>query len=323
MALQIGKDIIGIAKQTAKGTIATNPHFAHGVADGSGIQVAPEQKAVELTSAYLNPSGPYRAGSENTAEVKTLSWEKSVGLYLLAALGSCSTAGSTNYTHTITLGSSLLYFTIFEKKGDDAIIAIKDCKLDELEFAWEANEPLEMTAKFVGGAHSYPSTFTPTVNEYDGSTFVTPVGGTFQYDVDSGTPATADVLGGKVVIKRAAEAKLYSGALEAGDVWEGACEVEAMLRVNPADTTLWRTIVTGTSSGAGIAATPTMGSFLVKFMNGTDYLQLAASSVAFLCDLPPAGPAGGAAESELSGLCYRAATATPITATVYNTQATY
>jgi len=323
MALQIGKDIIGIAKQSAKGTIATQPYFAHGLADGSGIQVAPEDKAVELTSAYLNPSGPYRAKSENTAEVKTLAWEKSVGLYLLAALGSCSTAGSSPYTHTITLGSSLLYFTIFEKKGDDAILAIKDCKLDELSFEWEGNEPVTMEAKFVGGAHSYPSTFTPTVNEYDSSTFVTPVGGTFQYDVDSATPVTADVLGGKVTIKRAADPKVYSGALEAGDVWEGACEVEAMLKVNPTDTTLWRTLVTGTAAGTAIGSTPTMGSFLIKFMNGTDYLQLAASSVNFLCDLPPAGPAGGAAESELSGLCYRAATATPITATVYNTQATY
>ena len=37
MALQIGKDLIGIAKQAAKGTIAANPYFVHGVADGSGI----------------------------------------------------------------------------------------------------------------------------------------------------------------------------------------------------------------------------------------------------------------------------------------------
>lgn len=96
-----------------------------------------------------------------------------------------------------------------------------------------------------------------------------------------------------------------------------------MLRINPSDTTLWRTIITGTSSGSAIAATPTMGSFLVKFMNGTHYMQIAASSVAFVCDLPPAGPAGGAAESELSGLCYRGSGATPITATVYNLQATY
>lgn len=295
MALQIGTDLIGIAKQSVKGTIAANPYFSHGVADGSGIQVKPEQKSVELTSAYLNPSGPYRTNSENTAEIKTLAWTKSSGLYLLSALGSCSTAGSTNYTHTITLGSSLLYFTIFEKKGDDTIIAIKDCKLDELEFAWEGNEPLEMSAKFVGGVHSYPASFTATVAEADTSDYVTPVGGTFQYDVDSGTPVTASVLGGKVTIKRAAEAKVYSGALEAADVWEGGCEVEAMLKIVPDDVDLWRTIITGTSSGTAIAATPTMGSFLVKFMDGTDYLQFSASSVSFLCDLPPAGPAGGAA----------------------------
>ena len=44
MALQIGKDQVGIAKQAGKGTIAANPAFAHGLT-GGGIKVDVSQEA--------------------------------------------------------------------------------------------------------------------------------------------------------------------------------------------------------------------------------------------------------------------------------------
>lgn len=322
MALQIGKDVLGIAKQTAKGTIATNPYFAHGLA-GGGLKIDPTQAAEELTSAYLNASGAYREKVENGADFTTRAWQKAVGLYFLLALGSVNTTGAGPYTHVITLGSSLLYATVFEKKGDDSIHAVKDCKLDELEISWDENKPVELKAKFVGGAWSSPATFTPTADESDTTNRFTPVGGTFKYDADSATPVTASVLGGKVTIKRSPEAKFFSGSVEAGDVWEGGCEVETMLKVVPHDTTLWRTLITGTSSGTAVASSPVYGSFEHTFVKGSDSLKIAASSVAFLCDLPEADPKGGAAVSELSGLCYRGATATPLTVTLINTQVSY
>lgn len=322
MALQKGKAQIGIAKQASKGTIAANPTFAHGLT-GGGLTIAVNQEADPVTSAYLNPSGAYRDKVENGANIQSRVWQKAIGLYLYGVLGGISTSGSGTYTHTITLGSSLPYLTVFEKAGDAAIHAVKDCKVDELEISWEENKPLEFSAKLVGGVWSAPATFTPTVDESDTTNYYTPVGGTFKYDIDSATPVVASVKGGKINIKRSAEPVFYSGAIEAADVFEGSCAVEVALTVLPDDTTLWRNIVTGAVGGASIQTSPLYGSFEVTFAKGSDSLKVAGSSTAFLCDYPEADPAGGAVEAELAGVAYRGAGTTPITVTLINTQASY
>ena len=130
------------------------------------------------------------------------------------------------------------------------------------------------------------------------------------------------VTGGKITVKRGAQAKFYSGAVEAGDVEEGRCDVEVALNLEPDDLAMWRTIVTGSASGGSVAEAPVYGSFELSFAHGSDLLVVEAGRVAFLADLPEADPAGGAAQVELSGICYRVA-GTPLTATLTNAQASY
>lgn len=322
MGLQVAKKQFGIAKQSGKGTIAANPYFAHGLASG-GLTVAPNQESDPLTSAYVNPAGAYRDKVENGASYETRAWQKALGLYLLGVLGSDVVTGANPYTHTITLGSALPYLTAFEKASDNTLLAVKDCKVDSLELAWEENKPLVCSVKLVGGAFSVPSTFTPTVDECDTSNYYTPVGGTFKLDTASATPVVTPVTAGKITIARSAEAKFFSGVIEAGDVGEGACDVDVSLTVVPDDMTVWRKALTGAINGTSIATAAQYGSFEVTFVKGADSLKLSGGSVTFLTDLPEADPSGGFADAELVGKAYRGATATPITAVLVNTQATY
>jgi hypothetical protein len=236
--------------------------------------------------------------------------------------GGAAAGGGGMYTHVCTLGDTLDYFTCFETKGDDTLQAVQDCKLDELEISWEENMPLKVAATFVGGAWSIPATFVAAVDEMDTADYFTPVGGSFKYDVDSDTPEEASVIGGKVTIKRSAEAKFYSGSIEPGDVFEGSCEVEVSLTVLPDDMDLWRTMLTGSDAGTQVQGVTLYGSFEVTFVNGTSSLKLACARAAFLSDFPEADPDGGAVEMDLAGIAYRSA-GTPLTATLVNTQPTY
>jgi hypothetical protein len=322
MGLQVGKDVFGVARQSGKGALAANPTFAHGLT-GGGIKVDISQEADPITSAYLSPAGAYRDKIEAGAQVETRVWQKAIGLYLLGALGSDVVTGTGPYTHTITLGSSTPYLSLFEKKGDGSLHALRDAKVDELEISWEENKPLDLKVTTVAGVWSVPSTFTPAVDESDTANYYVPVGGTFKYAVDSGTPAVAAIVGGKITIKRSAEAVFKSGTIEADDVQEGGCSVELSLTVLPDDMALWKNVVTGSPTGTSIQTTPLYGSAEVAFTKGADSLKLAAGSVAFLCDMPDADPAGGSAKVELVGTAYRGAAASPITATLINTQATY
>lgn len=322
MAVQKAKDYIGVARQWALGSVALTPQFGHGLA-GGGITVGLEQEPDPLTSAYLARAGAYRSKVENGAEYTARAWEKSVGLYLLAALGDVSSSGSGDpYTHVFTLGDDVPYLTVFESKGDGTILAVADCKVDELGFNWEENMPVELAVKLIGTELSFPATFVADVSEVDTVTYFSPIGGTFKLDVDSETPVTATLVGGNITLKRSSEAKFYSGDIEAGDVAESFCEVEIGFTVVPANLQEWRTIVTGSSSGAGAANSVTYGSFEMTFVYGTHSLKFEADQVAFVCDLPEADPAGGAAEVELSGQCYLQS-GTPITVTLTNGHADY
>ena len=322
MALQKGKDVFGIAKQSAKGSIAANPTFAHGLA-GGGMSIDVSQDPDELTSAYLNPSGAFRDKIDAGVKIETRVWQKAIGLYLLAALGSDVVTGGPAYVHTITLGSALAYLTAFEKKGDATLYALKDCKVDELVLEWDENKPLVMNATLTGGAFSIPATFTVGTDESDTSNYYTPVGGTFKYDVDSATPVTSSVKGGKITIKRSAEAQFFSGAIEAGDVFEGGLEIAVALSVVPDDMLLWKNIVTGSTSGTTLLTVPQYGSFEHTFVFGADSLKITCAHVDFRCDMPEADPKGGAVVSELVGNAYRGATATPITVVLTNAVASY
>ena len=322
MALQKGKDVFGIAKQSAKGSIAANPTFAHGLA-GGGMSIDVSQDPDELTSAYLNPSGAFRDKIDAGVKIETRVWQKAIGLYLLAALGSDVVTGGPAYVHTITLGSALAYLTAFEKKGDATLYALKDCKVDELVLEWDENKPLVMNATLTGGAFSIPATFTVGTDESDTSNYYTPVGGTFKYDVDSATPVTSFVKGGKITIKRSAEAQFFSGAIEAGDVFEGGLEIAVALSVVPDDMLLWKNIVTGSTSGTTLLTVPQYGSFEHTFVFGADSLKITCAHVDFRCDMPEADPKGGAVVSELVGNAYRGATATPITVVLTNAVASY
>ena len=237
--------------------------------------------------------------------------------------GGAAASGTGYNTHTITLGAATPYLTAFEVKGDDTKPVVRDCKVDELGLAWDGNKPVELTAKLVGTVLSFNTTFTAVEDEVDAVTDFRPAGGTFKIDVDSGTPVTAPLVAGTISIKRAAEPQFYSGDIEAGDVAEGFCTVECSFTVVPADLDEWRTVITGSDSGTGVDGDVVYGSFEMSFENGVDTLVLSADNVAYMCDLPDADPAGGAAKVDLAGIAYRSGVASPITAVLENTLTDY
>ena len=66
-ALQIGRDIVGVAKQTALGAIAANPTYAHGVATGSLPSIAIGQADDPQTSGGRAAPGAYRNRSTRSS----------------------------------------------------------------------------------------------------------------------------------------------------------------------------------------------------------------------------------------------------------------
>jgi hypothetical protein len=323
-ALQIGRDIVGVAKQASQGTISANPTFAHGVATGALPSIAIGQADDPQTSAGRAAPGAYRNSVDEKFTFETRAWQKSIGLYLLGILGSDSVTGTGPYVHTIAQGLSVPYLSMFAKKSDGTIVAVRDSKITKLELSWADNQPLVVAIETDGTVLSFPATFVATTDESGTLAYYTPVGGTFKYDITTNTPAVASVVGGKVTIAQDVTTPIYSGTIEAGDAIEGNLNIDVSLDVIPADATLWRKILTGAIAGTSIMATPQYGSFEVTFAKGTDSLKLGATNVGFLADLPGSDAKGGPGQMSIAGGCYPAAAGgTPLTATLTNQVVSY
>lgn len=139
-------------KQTAKGTAAT---WAAGKAHknafaGGNIGPVRETDALSETDASRDRGVSYvtSAGVEGEPEVYTR--DESIVLWLNSALGSLATAGTTNFTHTVTPGNTLPYLTVWKNLADTLFEEYRDCKVGTLTISAEAGSPLSATIGIQG-----------------------------------------------------------------------------------------------------------------------------------------------------------------------------
>lgn len=325
MALQSALATVGVAKQTAKGSAASTATFGHGLTDGTIMSVEVDQSLEEHTSGVRTSAGVNRMSVVPAIDFSTRAHSKSTALWAYAALGAISTSGSSPYTHVCTLGSSLPYLTTFGTMAGN-YYKIQDVKVDSLAFSFSNNEPLVTKVAGTGTALSVLAAVYTTTNDETNATYWTPIGGTFSVDVDgAGTAAaTAKITQGEISISNNTDAVIVSGAVVPDDVVEGRQDVECSFDIIPNDLNLWRTIVTGSTSGTAAGSSVIYGTFSMQFANGSDTLTIAAARVAFTCDFPDADPSGGTVTLGLAGLAVSdSSNTTPLTVTVVNTNPTY
>lgn len=325
MPIQSITALTGVAKQSAKGTLATNPTFAHGLTGGSPISVEPSQSPLDVTAGKRAAYNVVRETVKNGATVQAPAYMKSLGLWLLGAMGADTVTGTGPYVHTYST-NDLPYLSVFAKGISTTIEAIRDCKVDELSLKWSNSKPVDLSVKLAGTVFSYPATFTPTTDETGSESFLIPVGGSFQIDVIGSTLASARVVGGELTIKNNVSAIDPSASIEADDVMEGVQEHSLKLTIIPEDLAEFRKTVTGSAAGTSSSAVVPTGSVSLTFKenNGTGQLLVTGSKVAFLTSFPDADPKGGAIQIELAGIAVMPAGGTaPLVYALTNAQASY
>jgi len=312
----------GISKQTAKGAPAAAATFGMGVRGGSVLMVDVQQENDGITFSSRVSAYDNRLGIVPGASIQTRLWPRSAGLLLYGALGSISTSGAGPYTHTITPGATLPYLTAFAQL-DTEYHKVADCKINTLELTWSERSPVEVTYELMGITYTgYTGSYTVTNDESGQSRFIPP-GGVFQVDTNSGTPATAKIVGGSITINNNLVPIPLSAAIVPDDVFEAEASLEVELRLMPTDTTEWRKIVTGTAGGTAPTGVEIYGSFSEKFtIDASNDLTILGTRTAFLADYPEADPSGGPAELTLSGRIKKPAGAA-LTATLINSVVSY
>lgn len=318
--------LVGVAKQTQKGSLAANPTFAHGVAGSAPILTEVTENMVEVTTGSRAAANVYREKVAHTGNVQSPAYLKSLGLYLLGAIGTDVVTGSApNYTHTYATGD-LPYLSLFAKGIGGDIQALRDCKIDELTLSWEGTAPVEITVKANGTVLSFPATFSAGTDEKGSESFLVPVGGTFSYDVVGSSPAQARVVGGSLTITNSVNAVDASHLIESEDQIEGRQDHSLSLTVVPADLSDFRKIVTGSANGSSVSAVSAAGSVSLTFKEngGNGTLVVTGSKIAFMTNQPEADPNGAPVQIELAGMPVNASGAgAPLIYALTNAQASY
>lgn len=325
MPIQKITALVGVAKQASRGTLATNPTFAHGVSGGSPVTSEVTQSQLEVTAAKRAAYNMVREAVVNGGSVQSPAYMKTLGLWLLGAIGTDTVTGTNPYVHTYSTGD-LPYLSVFEKGIDTTIEAVRDCKVDELSLKWDGSKPVELSVKVNGTVFSFPASFTPTTDETGVESYLIPVGGTFQIDPLGSTLAAARVVGGELIIKNNIEAIDPSAAIEAEDVYEGRQDHSLKLTIVPDDLSIFRKVLTGAAAGTAATASVPTGSVNLVFKEngGTGQLSVTGSKVAFMTSLPDADPKGGSVEIELAGEALMPSGGTaPLVYALSNTQASY
>ena len=326
--------LIGVAKQSAKATAASTPSFLHGLTGGQVFKLDRSVEADDVSCGVRAGTDSHVESVVPGADLDTYGYADVLPLYYYAAMGSIASAAASGtgmsgyYEHVITLGDVLPYLTVWGRIGSE-YTSVAGCKVDQIEMEFEGNSPLEFGVTLLGlaatlGLGSMPGSIDPSC--FDG--YFVPTGGTFKVDTASGTPVAAPVTKGSLTLANNCTTDPLAGQVTPGDVEEGKLVSSGSVTVKPADLTLYKSMVTGSSSGTTPTGAMVYGSFEWNFTHSKDpkcSLKVEASRVPFTADFPDVDPAGGAAEIEFTfdniGLASRSAS--PVTITVVNDVASY
>lgn len=321
--LNPGLGLVGIGKQTAKGTPAASPAFGHGLYSGTLPHVERDVQIDEVTSGAAGDTSAFLASIIGASDYECPAYFGSAGLYLLAALGADAVTGAgPTYTHVITLALPRPYFTLWGSLSG-IIQSLQDCKLDQLELTWKANEPLHFKPTWKGGALTMPATYVPGTAE-SGDSRWTPVGGTFQIDVVGSTLAAVLLTQGSIKINNNVDTPLCSGSITPADILEDKQQITISLSALVSDLAYWKEALTGTPTGTAPASVVAYGSFSVQFVNGTSTLTLACTNCPFNVDFPAVDAKNANREVTLTAQpTIASGGSTILTATVVNSVPSY
>lgn len=139
-----------LAKQSGKGTAATNAKHAYPFAGGS-IQPKRETDNLQETDSQRDMGVTYvqSQGTEGNPEFYVR--DASIPLPLVGALGAVATTGTNpNYTHTITPSNALPYLTGWRMLGNTLYERFTDLMVNELTVKASAGGPLTATMSVMG-----------------------------------------------------------------------------------------------------------------------------------------------------------------------------
>lgn len=139
-----------LLKQTAKGTPGTAPTFKAPFSAGTRPKAGKTFAQLSETDSARDEGVDYITKATAAGAPEAYGRDSYAHFLLEAALGSRTTAGTTNYTHTITPASTLAYYTLWSMLGNTIWEETDDAFVNTLTMKAGAGAPLTIALDFLG-----------------------------------------------------------------------------------------------------------------------------------------------------------------------------
>ncbi len=299
-AIQTRISQLGLAKQSAKGSSAgTTATYGIGVSSGTLAKADVGEEALPLTWSDRIIQGHDRITVLPGFEFETVLLPKTAGLLVLGATGTDTVTGVGPYTHTCKPALDLPYLGVFGTL-DQNWVRIDDAKIDSLELTFDRAGAVRAKCSGMGCGYTVlASAYTTTTPEAASGGYFDAAGSGGTMTVN-GSPAI--VKQGSVKITNKLGAIFGATSVLPNDVFPGEHALDISLTIVPADLSLFKLALTGSTSGTSPAAAPTYTTASLKWvLDANTDITLTVNRMKTLVDFPPANPAGGPAEITLVG----------------------
>lgn len=236
------------ALQSAKGSAASASQWRLWLAGGSAPHSVMVKEDFEETTGARMLSDSYVSESHVEGEPDLFLMPVSAVPLIYGVLGAKAVSGASDpYTHTLTVATSVPYFTFWQSLGAGKFEKFKDCIITGLKIRGEANKPLIITPRIMGLTPSYLAAAETTVAvektnrfmHYDGSGALLVEGAavasirSFEIDIDNG----AEMIPGD--------------SLHPNDVSIGRLSIVCTATMLVADFDLWERLMYASSTPSG------------------------------------------------------------------------
>lgn len=318
---------VGLAKQSAKGSAATQPVVIYGVESGAAGDVPLTEPDIAVTAASRMSAASVREQVVPGAGFTTLGFSRALAQLLFGAMGTDVDTGSGDpYTHTITMPTSDVSWWTFFGRTNTEYLNIADCKIDSVKIDFTVG--LIKVAVVIKGCTLTlgASAWTPTNTDDE----VTP--GALYSTGQAASAFTLDsvnmrVTKGTIEIANGLAPIIPSYKVTPDDFGVGEQTGKISFTVVPDDLSYFKKSITGTGSGTAIAQVPYYAGWSVKFLenvtSSTHDLTLTGARSNLMVAFPPGDPKGGAMEVVVTGSIFDPRTGSAaLTAVLRNSLAT-
>lgn len=328
---------LGIALQSAEGSAAANPQYAGPVYSGIP-KPTQDTKEIEVSSTSAQVLGLYKTNVHWEMDSTFPAQPAGLGMWLKALLPSLSTSGTTNYTHTFTIGTSAPSFvTLFSEVPGGAYRKFADGTVSDLALQFEPGEMVKVNAKAMGYtpsdlasaySKSTPNT-TVTESMATAGPWFTFVGATVTFDEDSQTPvAHTEVQSGTLTLSRTVgleQTNAITPSHRNVSWFRTGCSLDVIWQDYQAFKATYYGAVAGTTPSALVVQGIVDITFAVgPTANANQTLEVQLKNVALLVNDPPdPNPNGDTLKMTLVGTSSAPTSGELVTVTLKNQQASY